>query len=308
VHVSATGTSSASNPFADAQVIGLDRVYVDASAKIIGSVATNGTMDNGQAVLKNSAMICGSVRSPNGVSLDAGAALTGPSCTGTGTTSTGTVSAPPIEQSQLPTNISNARIGTSDPFVGPSSCSNSWDPTARTLQIVGGCELTLRGVNYRFCAVKTNTPNAHIYAAPGVRIYFEAPESCGQSSGTTQLDLNSNRGLIGLADPADLAIFFVGSNTLATTFQLESGNTTPGNCQAGLLIYAPRTDVKLSSNSKLCGSVLAKTIWVGSNSGTTMIDSKGPAPDIDLGLVGATKWSISRYVECSANSTVPATC
>lgn len=307
IDVTATGSDQTSNPFASAGIIGLNRVYVDSGARVIGSVGTNGTLDSGQAVLQGGGKICGSLRSPAGVFIGNGSSLVGSDCNGSVSPTTGSVSAPPLEQADIPTTLSNSRIGTTDPFSSGGGCSNGWNPTARTLTINGNCSLTLRGTNYKFCQLTLISSQAYLYLAAGVRLFFESPETCGLSGNVEQMKINPGSNVVAMANPADVALYFVGSNTQATNFHLTSNtNSMPLNCEAGLTIYAPRTDLKFEGGSHVCGSMVGKTLWVGSSAGT-LVESKNSPPPTDLGFTTATKYTISKYTECAATANNGAT-
>jgi hypothetical protein len=146
--------------------------------------------------------------------------------------------------------------------------------------------------------------NTAIYVAPGssVKIYFDSPEACGLPSGTTQLDLASNSRITATGGtPSNVAMMFVGSETLSTKIQLRSNTQVAGACEQNFVVYAPRTDVALSSNSIYCGAIAAKSIDMDSN---TVIYNDSGALNFVLPNTAA-HYEPSAFVECASAEESP---
>jgi hypothetical protein len=288
-------SSAGMQPFSgSAGVVGLDFLTLNSNAEITGDVGTNGSITmNSNAVINCDYAHIGVGR----VVLENGNADF--NCP---TPEQGTISLPPVNQGDVPTNNSNARIGNEDSF--SSSPSYTWNPGSRELTLNSNTTLTLSGSNYSFCRLILNS-NSAIYIAAGstVRMYFDRPEACGYSSNTTQLALNSNSRIsVTGGTPSQVALLFVGSNTIRTNAILNS-NTQVGNaCDQDFVIYAPRTDITFNSNSHFCGAIAGRSIMLNSNSD---IGQSNQASDFILPNTVAHHYVVEKFVECGSAPTDP---
>ena len=90
-----------------------------------------------------------------------------------------------------------------------------------------------------------------MYVAGGavVRIYFGSPDSAPCLNQSTPLIMNSNSKILPTgAGPIDVALLVVGSDTKATSIDLNSNTQLP-SCPQSFVLYAPRT--ALTFNCKL---------------------------------------------------------
>lgn len=285
-------SSAGLQPFADsAGVIGLDSISGASNGAITGDVGTNGDISLGS----NAHVYCNYAH----VGVGRGFDLEGTaSYTCTGNVEYGTLSLPPVNQGDVPTNNSNARIGLEDPFSGSQY---TWDPTTRELSLGSNTTLTLGGANYSFCRVTLGS-NSAIYIDPDatqVHAYFDAPENCPSYSAAAprQLELKSNSRLSASGDsPSQLALLFVGSDTLSTS-ALMGSNTQADGCEQDFVVYAPRTTIEMNSNSSFCGAIAGQSITLGSNADITQSNF---ATDFVLPNTVAHHYDAEEFRDCGA--------
>lgn len=281
-----TGSGAVFGNFA---VIGDQSVTLDSNATVSSSTASNGDI-----MLTGSAQICGNIQYGVGHQVSFNNSST--QCNGYSQGS-GIVNLPPVNQGDVVTNNSNGRFFGLDPR---SSTRVTWDSPTRTLTVGTNSSLTLGGGNYSFCKLIMRS-NSTIYIAAGanVKIYFDSPEACGQPSGTLQMDASSNSNVLTTgSSPASAAFLFVGSDTRATRAILSSNSSV--GCSFEILVYGPRTDITLASNTNICGGVAGKTIYMESQSHLS------PHPDAqNFTLPLPTHYTPSRYVECGPAGTAP---
>jgi hypothetical protein len=273
--------ASSSNPFGDFQVIADDGVVMDSNSAIDANVASNGSF-----TLNSNTQVCGVIQVPPGASVDFNG--TAGQCDGYGIMN-GNVDLPLVNQGNVVTVNSNARFFGQDIR---SSDRVTWNPATRALSMGSNSSLTLGGANYSFCTL-TMASNTTIYIAAGanVRVYFDSPENCGQSSGVVQMNLSSNSQITTTGGSAAAAAFlFVGSPNLATAAHLSSNTSL---CNFEVILYGPLTDFTLNSNTNVCGGVAGKTVHMDSNSHV------GMHPGLDnFELPIPTHFEPTRYVEC----------
>ncbi len=284
--INLTANTTVTNPFSEFQVIGDDSVDMDSNSSVDANVATNGTM-----TLNSNSQICGAIQVPPGGAVDFNS--NADQCDGYGILN-GTVDLPLVNQGNVATVNSNGRFFSQDIR---SSSGVSWNSSTRTLSMSSNSSLTLGGVNYSFCRLQMSS-NTTIYIAAGanIRVYFDSPENCNQSSGTVQMDLNSNSQITTTnGSPAAAAFLFVGSQTRATAAQLNSNTTL---CNFEVILYGPLTDFDLDSNTNVCGGVAGKTVHMDSNAHV------GTHPGTaDFSLPMPTHFLATRYVECTSSAT-----
>jgi hypothetical protein len=259
-------------PFLDAGVIGLNGIHLDSQASITADVATNGNV-----LMDSNTTLTGCAE------VGEGYGVTGPGVGGWTCplgTIYGTTSLPPVNEGDVATNNNNSTLLAHQTGKKTDVCYNGFlaDGTAsntcgtRELVLNNNAALTLDSGNYSLCRLQLIS-NSAIYIASNavVRIYFDSPEACGYPSGspgTTQLSLDSNTHITlnGGGVAHHVAMMFVGSDDIATRIVLASNTLATAACSQDFVIYAPRTDVELSSNAYYCGAIAGKTIEIDSNS------------------------------------------
>jgi hypothetical protein len=163
--------------------------------------------------------------------------------------------------------------------------------------------VTLGGSIYSFCRLDLSS-NTSVYIAPGstVRIYFDSPEACGLAPGTEQLNLSSNSRITSATGGStNVAMLFVGSQTVASTVHLASNTQVAGACEQNFVVYAPRSNVIINSNSRYCGAIAGKTIAVSANSSIYM---DGAANNFTIPATNA-HYTVDRFVECTGGAATP---
>ena len=312
-----TEESSGPGPFASAGVLSLETMSLDSNAVIHTGVATNGDL-----VLSSNAKQCGqaSVGIARKMTLNGNAKYYSNSkCTSSYSTYLQqALTLPPVNQGDAATNNDNARFFTQDLVSGnkADACWNGFTAEgkaskncgARELLVDNNSALTLGGSVYSFCKLTLRSNSAlYVKAGSNITIYFDSPENCKQSSGVTQLDLQSNSRITSAnGTPISVAMLFVGSESLKTKVQLNSNTSVNGPCDQNFVVYAPRSEVDLDSNSRFCGAIAGKTvhldsnaeIWSGSGSESFSL------PGLELPETAA-HYTPYRFIECSAVKASP---
>ncbi|HEY5815824.1 MAG TPA: hypothetical protein VIS95_05730 [Solirubrobacterales bacterium] len=312
-----TEDSTGGGPFASASVLSLDTIELDSNSKIHTGTATNGNM-----ILKSNSKQCGQASVGIGKKLEtssnAGYYSDSLCKTKSSTVLQQELTLPPVNQGDAATNNDNARFFALDTVSGnkADACWAGKNANGKTTSACGTRELrvdnnsavTLGGSVYSFCKL-TLRSNSALYIAAGadVTIYFDSPEACGYSSGVTQLDLQSNSRITSATgDPISVAMLFVGSETRQTKVQLNSNTSVNGPCEQNFVIYAPRSDVDLDSNSRFCGAVAGKTVHLDSNAEiwTASGSDDFTLPGVEIPETPA-HYTPYRFVECSAVTASP---
>lgn len=312
-----TEDSTGGGPFASASVLSLDTIELDSNSKIHTGTATNGNM-----ILKSNSKQCGQASVGIGkkmeTSSNAGYYSDSLCKTKYSTVLQQELTLPPVNQGDAATNNDNARFFALDTVSGNKADACWGGKTAagkttsscgtRELRVDNNSAVTLGGSVYSFCKL-TLRSNSAIYIASGadVTIYFDSPEACGYSSGVTQLDLQSNSRITSATgDPISVAMLFVGSETRQTKIQLNSNTSVNGPCEQNFVIYAPRSDVDLDSNSRFCGAVAGKTVHLDSNAEiwTASGSDDFTLPGVEIPETPA-HYTPYRFVECSAVTASP---
>jgi hypothetical protein len=307
-----TEESTGGGPFASAGVLSLETMSLDSNAAIHTGSATNGDL-----ILKSNARQCGQASVGIGKKLEtssnAGYYSDALCKTKYGTYQQQELTLPPVSQGDAATNNDNGRFFTQDIVSGnkADACWNGFTAAGksskncgtRELRVENNSAVTLSGSVYSFCKL-TLRSNSALYVAAGsnVTIYFDSPEACGQSSGVTQLDLQSNSRITSATgSPISVAMLFVGSETRQTKVQLNSNTSVNGPCEQNFVIYAPRSDVDLDSNSRFCGAIAGKTVHLDSNSEiwTASGSDDFSLPGVEIPETAA-HYTPYRFVECSA--------
>jgi hypothetical protein len=208
-----------------------------------------------------------------------------------------TLNLPPVNQGDAATANDNDRFFSLDPISGNTSRVD-WDPVSRQLEIRSNASVTLGGAVYSFCKLRMSS-NTNLFVADGatVLIYFDSPEACELAPGESQLVLDSNSVITSNGGGStNLAMLFVGSETMATSILLRSNTQVDEACEQNYVIYAPRTDIQFNSNARYCGAVGGKTIYVNSNA---EFYSDSAAESWQLPNTAA-HYVIDRFVECDS--------
>lgn len=309
-----TDASGGPGPFATAGVLSLNDMVMDSNSKIHTGTATNGNL-----TLKSNAKQCGqaSVGIGKKMTLESnGAYYSDAQCKSKySTVWNQELTLPPVNQGNATTVNDNGRFFAQDVVSGnkADACWNgktaegksTSNCKTRELRVDSNSSLTLSGSVYSFCKL-TLSSNAALYIAAGanVTIYFDSPEACGYSSGATQLDLSSNsRITAATGNPISLAMLFVGSDTRQTKIQLNSNTSVNGPCEQNFVIYAPRSDVDLDSNSRFCGAIAGKSVHLDSNAEIWAASgsSKFNLPGVEIPETAA-HYTPYRFVECSGQA------
>ncbi len=298
--VDVTANSASGQPiFQTAGVQTGDGITMDSNAEIRSNTATNGNM-----LMNGNAKLCGSGSVGIGRTLTTDGNSTHNSntnCTGTGVVQNKALTLPLVNQGNAATVNDNGRFFTQDIRTSPSDVT--WNSGTRRLTLDANSSLTLGGSTYSFCRL-TLLSNAAIYVAPGatVRIFFDTPEACGLSSGTTQFRMDSNTRITGSSGaPANLAILMMGSATRQTIIDFDANTQVASACNQNFVIYAPRTDVIMDSNSVYCGALAGKSLTMNSNA---RIYTDGAALNFQLPNTAA-HYTVSQFIECSSPSASP---
>jgi hypothetical protein len=250
------------------------------SAEIISNVRSNGNVN-----LSNSAMICGEVK------VGPGKQQTGnKNCAGAVSQATEPFVLAPVT---LPASNDNFRLTLGPPGPDdPRSGSVSWDPGTRDL-FLKNASITLQGGDYVICDLSLEANGKLVIPDDGtpVRIYIDAPESCG-GAGTGNFSLRTSSSEIDnvSGDPSMLQIYAVGSNTIPTTVELNNKHDT------AMTIYAPNSAVTYDNQSEFLGAVAARQVSMRNNSGITY-DAR--AGSIVSGTTPLPVYQRQSWVECA---------
>jgi type II secretory pathway pseudopilin PulG len=292
--VDVTARSAPLHPFADANVIGLDYITIESQATVTADVATNGDV----TIDPSAELNCDYAQVGEGHSIYGGGATCVPT--------EGVVGLPPINQGDVATNPdsnNNEVFSTTTYYTGKAP---SWDSTNRHLDLSSNTTITLPGGHYSLCRLTTSANN-NIFIAAGatVRIYFDAPENCPGLAGqnpAVQLDMHSNsRFTTTGGSPSSFALLFVGSDSWDTKINLSSNTQVPtGACEQDFVVYAPRTDINMASNSTFCGGIAGQSILLNANADIFTNELAGdfePPNDVPW------HYTAEEFVECSSTAT-----
>jgi hypothetical protein len=285
-----TRVQTGASIFGVERAIGRDWVHLDSNADVRVPVGSNGDI-----TMLSNATICGNIR--YGVGHQLNDSSSDGQCSGYSVTEANRDLPPlsPAKLAELRLSNSNGRFFSQD--VRTNSSDVTWNSSSRTLFIGGTATLTMGGTDYLICKLTVDSNGGLIMAAgANVRIYFDTPEACGQSSGTTQLELKSNSYITSTAyDPSaglyNVPGFYMFGSPTRTTKVLLNSNTSVNN---EFVLYAPYTDITLDSNSTFVGAIAGKTLDVKSNA-KIISDANMVIPDLDI----PSQYSGERYVECT---------
>ena len=205
-------TENGGNPFSTNAVVGRDFINLESNAHIEGNAATNGDI-----TIRSSAELCGTAQigtePADSLNLLGSGQHGGSGCPqSTYPVVAADTTLAPVFQGFVPSVNSNGRFFSQDLSTGSGV---TWNSATRTLNVGTNSTLTLGGANYSFCRLHMDS-NSTIYIAAGadVRIFFDTPESCNQTSGIAQMELDSNTRIVpSSGNPAHAAFLFVGSTS-----------------------------------------------------------------------------------------------
>ena len=301
-------SSSGQQVFAEASTLSQDGMHLDSNAEIRSNVATNGGIQ-----LDANSKICGAANVGIGKELGTSSNaqhFNDPNCTVAGGAGEEELSLPAVNQGDAATVNDNGRFFAQDLVSGQKAdaCWNgvrangsSGSCGTRELSVSNNSAVTLGGAKYSFCKL-TMSSNSALYVQAGatVVIYFDSPEACGYQSGTVQLEMLSNTRISSTpGSPANIALLFVGSSSRQTQINLNSNTAANGTCSSNFVVYAPRSDITLNSNSTYCGGIAGKTLELDSNA---KVLSHGDASSYVLPGTPP-HYELSRFVECTAQAT-----
>jgi hypothetical protein len=201
--------------------------------------------------------------------------------------------------------ITNAVNGSGSPadLISGNRADVSWNAATRDLIIDHNTNITLTGTKYSFCHLQLKQ-NSAIYVTVGqsVSIFIDSPEACNQPSGTTQVELDSNTRITGVGgSPATVGLIMVGSPTLTTNMLMSSNTQVASTCVQNFVIYAPRTEITMNSNSQYCGAVAGHSLTMSSNS---QIYTNSASQSYSLPATPP-HFTPLHFVECNASTVSP---
>lgn len=227
----------------------------------------------------------------------------------------GNVTLPPVSSfmpTDIATNNSNYRLVTctslspktptgcqSDTFNGTWTSTLPFNPKTRTIAPSGNVALTIGGGDYWLCRL-TLAGNIDFIIAQGAhpRFFFDTPENCGLSSGTSQLSISGNADITATGyQPSkgqyDMpGFYFLGSTSRSTWVDL-SGNSGTNH----IVIYGPNTNIKVNGNANYKGIIAGKTVEMNGNGVVQNDAGFEPPPELSPDD-GVTLYSRQSYVEC----------
>jgi hypothetical protein len=289
-------------------VIGQEDINLYNSAEIRTGAGTNGSLN-----LYNSATICGNIR--YGVGKKVTYYNSAKQCNGYGVTE-GNQSLPPVSSfmpADIATNNSNYRMEKCVSTNNPTGCeldsftSNNkhnwgWFPASRTIELTNSSTLTLGGGDYFVCKLLiANSSNLIMAAGAHVRIFFDTPEKCGQSSGTAQVEVVNSSGIEATgygSAPGQYdvpGLYLQGSASRET--RVNFANNTGSN---QFVLYAPNTNIELNNSTTYKGSIVGKKVTLA-NSAKVEQDAGFQPPAIG----GSTLYARQSYVQCSGMVVAP---
>jgi hypothetical protein len=298
--------------FADQTVLSNQNLELSSNAQILANSAANGNV-----MTEGSAVLCGGTQFGEGMAFlpdnpsqyDHQVANNCPSPSYP--ESEGSVTLLDVDQGEVadPDHNVNTNItpqGGNDPCnPAPATisgdCTNVlWNPATRVLELKSNSSLTLGGGDYSFCRLVLDSNTELIVAQfAKVKIFFDSPENCGLTDGATQIEMRSNSRLTTTSGlPGDLMLLVVGSEAdpedpdfIDTNILIDSNSRTT----MPMILYAPRSDITLDSNSTLIGAVAGRSVTLRSNA-RVIFHSGASELEIPLPFL----YRQTRFVECTS--------
>jgi hypothetical protein len=213
-----------------------------------------------------------------------------------------TVAAPTFD---LPLVDNTAVKASNDNALLSAAGCQSWSGSVTKLLTIG-CSYTLgtAGVTRDFYVCKlTLNSAAQLTIPPGanVNIWFAPPEECG---GNTVPYVGENGSKIRTqGSPASTLAFIVSDSPTRTTMDLSAGgNGVWPECSDNFIIYAPTTDLTMSTASHICAGIAANSITTGPGSSITKTSLSSTWE-----LPGSTGGSVSHFAATTFLECAPAT-
>ncbi len=302
--------------FGDYQVKAGEGITLDSWSRIHAATATNGDI-----VLSDNAKQCGQASvGPGREFLQAGgdSYFQDPDCTApNATVLEEEIFLPRVNQGDAATNNDNSNFFAVDTASGNQAAAcwsglraNGTNGTCgdRELDIGSNSAVTLNGSRYSFCKL-TMSQNSALYVAANQStvIYFDSPEACGYSDGAIQIEMASNTRITSNTG-SPVQLLFLGSDVqpgedgfLHTILHLSSNTDINAACEQNFVVYAPRSDIVLNSNSTYCGALAGKTIHLDSNAD---VRTSGASQGFIIPYTSP-HYTVDRFRECSATAASP---
>jgi hypothetical protein len=315
--VAVRGHSASGQPiFGDYQVKAGEGITLDSNSRIHAATATNGDI-----VLSDNAKQCGQASVGPGHDFQqagSGSYFQDPECTApNATVLEDEIFLPRVNQGDVVTNNSNSNLFAVDHVSGNQAAAcwsghkangASGNCGTRELDIGSNSAVTLNGTRYSFCKL-TMSSNSALYVANGqtAAIYFDSPENCGYTSDVVQIEMASNTRITSnTGNPVQLLV--VGSDKrpheegfINTILHLSSNTDINAACEQNFVVYAPRSDIVLNSNSTYCGALAGNTIHLDSEAD---LRTNGASEGFIIPYTSP-HYEIDRFVECSATAASP---
>jgi hypothetical protein len=276
--------------------ISLDPVTLNNSAQVTGGLGSNGNI-----YLRNSARVCGSATPGPGKLVEIRNSAT-VACGGVTTPAQESFNLQPVDQGTAPVVNDNARISGPTHLDPCTDCASmSWNPATRVLRLQNSSTLTLGGSVYSFCRLEIqNSAQLKVAVGARVRIYMDAPESCG-GSGTGSVTVSNSGTFVNLnTDPTTLQLYLVGSSTYPTSVTFQNSAGLSG--ELVMAVYAPSSTVRLQNSAVITGAVAAKLVELSNSAQIIWHDSVG---EITSGSP-VRLFKSEHYIECIAAPTTAA--
>jgi hypothetical protein len=225
---------------------------------------TGGLGSNGNIYLKNSAQVCGAATPGPGKRLFIRNAASVCPTHSTAAAQT-SFNLQPVDQGDAPANNDNARIGNPPQPTSLDPCTDcdgiDWDPSTRMLRLRNNSTLTLGGSVYSFCGIELeNTAQLKIPVRPlgtGLRLFVDAPESCG-GEGTGSVSVRNSATILNLnADPTTFQLYLIGSSAISTVVAFDGVDLAQNLVMA---VYAPYSTIRIKGDTTLSGAIASKSI------------------------------------------------
>lgn len=281
--------------FGEQSLVGIDELRIANNADVTGNVGSNVDV-----FLDNNARLCGDAT--HGIGEDFVRSQSATWCTGFAEGEQFLELPPPDQGSVCPACPGgplndNGRFFTQDRRSPANGNSVTWDSATRTLSIQGSGTLTVGGANYSVCRLVMAGSSSLIVARGSVvRFWFDTPENCGQSAGTTysQISITGNSKVLTTSqNPTDLAFLLVGSERIATSATV-TGIAAVNN---DLTIYGPRTDLTVGGTSTYVGAMVGRTMTIG---GSAIVSANPSVSAFNAPVL--IQYKRERYVECTGGA------
>ena len=281
-----------------------------------------------------SATVCGDIR--HGVGKKWTTSGNAHQCSGYKVTE-GNKTLPPVSSflpSDIATNNSNYRLvkctktkPTSEPvgceldtFTGNRTSTKPWNATTRAISVSANDTLTVSGGDYWICSLSVSG-NAQLImsASSQVRFFFDTPEHCGLSAGSSQISLTGNARIASTNKSIMPAFYLLGSSAMESKVSLGGNASTTDE----FVIYGPNTTIEIPGNATYKGVIAGKKVVVTGNGKVENDSSYKPPAEIlptiekteptegssSSGSSSSSTTTIARYyspelyVECSGSVT-----